>query len=100
MPCSRPSRQRSPGVAGRGPASVSLPRRAFRRRSDLGGALRKGEMGFFPQPGVELLDPARPCFGSGLVVKRGEVWTRVGLLRTAFSRLPPKAFILLYTLFS
>jgi len=48
---------------------------------------------------LELWNLAGRCFEGVLLVKRGEIGTGLELLRTAFSRIPQNAFILLYTLF-
>src|SRR5216684_612639 len=48
---------------------------------------------------LELWNLAGRCFEGVLLVKRGEIGTGLELLRTAFSRMPQNAFILLYTLF-
>jgi predicted ATPase len=48
---------------------------------------------------LELWNLAGRCFEGVLLIKRGEIGTGLELLRTAFSRLPQNAFILLYTLF-
>jgi predicted ATPase len=59
----------------------------------------KAHMDLSARHALELWNLAGRCFEGVLLVKRGEIGTGLELLRTAFSRIPQNAFILLYTLF-
>src|SRR6266436_5960365 len=59
----------------------------------------KAHMELSARHALELWNLAGRCFEGVLLVKRGEIGTGLELLRTAFSRIPQNAFILLYTLF-
>jgi predicted ATPase len=59
----------------------------------------KAHMDLSARHALELWNVAGRCFEGVLLVKRGEIGTGLELLRTAFSRIPQNAFILLYTLF-
>jgi len=59
----------------------------------------KANMDLSARHALELWNLAGRCFEGVLLVKRGEIGTGLELLRTAFSRIPQNAFILLYTLF-
>src|ERR1700723_2631895 len=71
--CPRPS-----DVAPQCPGSVSLPRRPSRRRSNLGGALRKGAHGSLRQAHAGAAEPRGSIFRRRVAGQARRDWHRVG----------------------
>src|SRR5258706_283270 len=86
-PADQASRDRSVGVALRSLGDLTLAERYVKANMDLSA-----------RHALELWNLAGRCFEGVLLVKRGEIGTGLELLRTAFSRIPQNAFILLFTL--